>query len=88
MKTLIRRIDGEAKHQVSRQCHLWVDTVEKGFLGGLRATLIQNEHLTRKFDSKKSTRMIRLLRAGSLSRTFSTASPLQICCSPLFRGVF
>jgi hypothetical protein len=51
---------------------LWVDAVEKRFLGNLCATLIQNEGQKAQVRFKKPTPMIRLLRSSRMAPTFST----------------
>jgi len=50
------------------------DAVEKGFLGNLCATLIQNEGQKAQVRFKKWTPMIRLLRSSRMAPSFSTAS--------------
>jgi hypothetical protein len=54
---------------------LLVDAVEKGFSGGLRATLIQTSS-ERASSIQEAGPMIRLLRAGGMLRTKALASIL------------
>jgi hypothetical protein len=67
------------------------DTVEKGFWEGLPSNIDSKPVSNAQYRSKKSVLLIRLLRAGGMLRTFSTAStrsghlaavlePRFICC--------